>query len=738
MGLLNVGSGGPIVDGQEQDLAFAERYVFLAGTDSLVPIYRDADLTEMVAQPLYADENGVFEQCYVVDGLYRIQIRDRDQGTLLSDIDNIIVNRNTDLGYVMAFGTVAEMLADQTLSYATEAGRARISPGQRLLVTDGDHTYRIRPEGVTDHHLETRGGIKLDVLSVENGYVATAFGAIYDGFFDNSPVLQRMIDVGVLDICLDAKGGDTVGMGSPILLHGSAGLRVRGLTTKAKLKPLTDMAFDSSRLEGLGLPDIGEYEGRRCFFIITEYDGENGRYNKAARDYAFHNLSTQILSGPVREISLVSSPHASHIKFAHLRLEGLKYLYDGWLLSNSRSRHYHIDYAHIRLMECVSLTSDEYVEGNQYIARNGEKASEAAGFGTSKNLHEVTFEASREGLKFHGQNYSQVGPFSLDNNWPGNFALDIFDSEIGFGVIGMENRLRRIRGESGGGAVRIKDSIVSFQQLTLFGGDGDGNSSAGSPITDYDDGSGTVDDSLFVIDNSRVYINALQADLPRAPNGSQWPIVVKNGSTLQVNLAVYNGIAGPGDFDVRDTSVVHLRRADGSETWVFGPDAPTYGELQNAVATGGDDKTCIGNPDLDVRFDLQPNVPCRVNQGAAGGTDPSDFGLPPAVWGGSYYGLLTQEGVGQYRALVYRQSDGRSFSRFKGASWGDWRQMSGPLPELAAADLANAGHAINTSSVKMAGARVWDSTNRREMRARGAGATAAWDDLTGTASVTPT
>lgn len=80
MGLLNVGTNGPIVDGQEQDFGFAERYVFLAGTDSLVPIYRDPDLTEMMAQPLYADEAGIFENCYVVDGLYRVQIRASEGG----------------------------------------------------------------------------------------------------------------------------------------------------------------------------------------------------------------------------------------------------------------------------------------------------------------------------------------------------------------------------------------------------------------------------------------------------------------------------------------------------------------------------------------------------------------------------------------------------------------------------------------------------------------------------------
>lgn len=57
-------------------------------------------------------------------------------------------------------------------------------------------------------------------------------------------------------------------------------------------------------------------------------------------------------------------------------------------------------------------------------------------------------------------------------------------------------------------------------------------------------------------------------------------------------------------------------------------------------------------------------------------------------------------------------------------------------PAAAAADIAAKANAINTDG-KYEGLLVWDSTNRRLMRARGGTDVSPWDCVDGSVSVTP-
>lgn len=56
--------------------------------------------------------------------------------------------------------------------------------------------------------------------------------------------------------------------------------------------------------------------------------------------------------------------------------------------------------------------------------------------------------------------------------------------------------------------------------------------------------------------------------------------------------------------------------------------------------------------------------------------------------------------------------------------------------EQTATNIADKDHPINTTG-KAKGNRVWDTTNNRELRARGSAATDQWDVVDGSASVTP-
>jgi len=65
-----------------------------------------------------------------------------------------------------------------------------------------------------------------------------------------------------------------------------------------------------------------------------------------------------------------------------------------------------------------------------------------------------------------------------------------------------------------------------------------------------------------------------------------------------------------------------------------------------------------------------------------------------------------------------------------------WQFLQGPVPEYTDAQIADQTHAVNTG-YRPKDWRVWDSVNHREMRSRGTGATAVWDAIDGSVSVTP-
>jgi hypothetical protein len=65
-----------------------------------------------------------------------------------------------------------------------------------------------------------------------------------------------------------------------------------------------------------------------------------------------------------------------------------------------------------------------------------------------------------------------------------------------------------------------------------------------------------------------------------------------------------------------------------------------------------------------------------------------------------------------------------------------WLPVGNSMQVVTAASIAAVGNSINTTA-KFAGKRVWDTTNNREMRARGPLAADPWDVIDGSASVTP-
>lgn len=494
-----------------------------------------------------------------------------------------------------------------------------------------------------------------------------SLGGTYDGTFDLSPIIQWMVD-NDYSVFLDLKETESIGMSYPVLIYGHAGLTVAAKSINTKIVPLSDMVFDSDRLDGLGLELQTEYNGKQCCFMIAEYDGENDRPNFAARDYEFKNLTLDSTGTAwENEISLVSTPHHSHTNYKYCRQIRSAYVVDPWLLSNDRSRHYHLEFHKLRAIKGLGCVNNEYLN------------SSATSYGTTWSFVDCSAENSRQGYQLYGCNYSKLDACSVDNNLKGTYALDIFDSQVEISAVGVENRLDRIAGDSGGGVFKIENSDVVINSLVAFSGDIDGNSSTGQPITDYDDGSGYVSESLMVVIDSKVTINRFQGSVPKEPGGDQWPLIVRGGSEVEISIGDYrssNWWFNPNLVTVEDTSIVTFKRDDGTKVVLLGPDRDSFLEYQNVVATGADTKTFDGSASNSFN-DYDRTNTARVALGALSLPDWTTLGLPDATK--NPFGILEVKRSGSYimQDFMYTQNRGRyqRMSLDSGSTWQAWEEI---------------------------------------------------------------
>ncbi|WP_372993184.1 hypothetical protein, partial [Sulfitobacter sp.] len=72
MGLLNHQSAVRAVDTNGVPISGARLHIYLSGTDSLARIYEDQHLTYTQENPMKADADGYFAQCFLPGGDYRI------------------------------------------------------------------------------------------------------------------------------------------------------------------------------------------------------------------------------------------------------------------------------------------------------------------------------------------------------------------------------------------------------------------------------------------------------------------------------------------------------------------------------------------------------------------------------------------------------------------------------------------------------------------------------------------
>ena len=136
-------------------------FIFVRNTETFVALFEDPDLTVSRANPVDGDANGNFPPIYLVDGIYKIVVRDQS-GKLIATQQQVVVNHvSHNAAGQRDFLTQENLLANSALSYTTSDPYALVVVGELLRVSDTTYAYEVAEADASDHHISTAGGVKL-------------------------------------------------------------------------------------------------------------------------------------------------------------------------------------------------------------------------------------------------------------------------------------------------------------------------------------------------------------------------------------------------------------------------------------------------------------------------------------------------------------------------------------------------------------------------------------------------
>ncbi|MEM7519685.1 MAG: hypothetical protein AAF307_01505 [Pseudomonadota bacterium] len=293
MALLEFAGSVQALDTHGTPLPKAQQIIYLAGTDTLAPLYGDAKVKFTVANPLKADHAGKFPTAYIMPGRYRAELRDVN-GDPVSVSDDFLILPDGDTGVAHEFETVSDLLDEQRLTYTVADVNFVALPGKIISVPGSGFSYRIEDQTATDNHIETSGGVKLTVLPGPNGeYNLAAFGAALDGVTDDAPALRAAIDAvkdgGVVDapVTLRVPEGKTVTLNT-ICAVDEGSIRLVG--DGAFMRFGTDYAIDICTSEYLQSIHLGNFSFVLEGFICSAAAGVTCIRNNGYRKLWIDNI----------------------------------------------------------------------------------------------------------------------------------------------------------------------------------------------------------------------------------------------------------------------------------------------------------------------------------------------------------------------------------------------------------------------------------------------------------------
>lgn len=222
MGLINLDAIIASAPQTFPPLNFARSYVYRGGSDVLATLFVDPNLTETLANPHIADASGSFKPCYVIDGPYRIELRDDQDVVVHSFNRNILTESNQQGNGPDSYGAVLDGVTDDTATFQIALSSASKLEAQSEAVASVSDTLDVpssaRWVDLRPITIRQEDGANLDKLISHHGYGNDhgQFRARLDGNRANNstPVIGCQVDAtmagDLVDFDISGRNCDTL------------------------------------------------------------------------------------------------------------------------------------------------------------------------------------------------------------------------------------------------------------------------------------------------------------------------------------------------------------------------------------------------------------------------------------------------------------------------------------------------------------------------------------------------
>ena len=202
MALLDVRNVARATDVNGDSVSGAKRYIYTAGTTTIVTVYSDSALSVVQANPLVSDASGIFADSYLANGEYKVKVTDSSELTLeeTDDVNISSTESSTTVQAVVEYENVAALVADTR-------GYEFFTAGDFVRVIDGNFVYKALISGGSGDVVNAATTpVQWQIIQDQSGkYSPFQFGAAGDGTTDDNVALQAAADAAKAVNAADTK-----------------------------------------------------------------------------------------------------------------------------------------------------------------------------------------------------------------------------------------------------------------------------------------------------------------------------------------------------------------------------------------------------------------------------------------------------------------------------------------------------------------------------------------------------